>query len=388
MGFLRYHGNQLASACMALLLLIDQHVIVSAVRAPIKPVRDSRMPQTDICAVPPMIAVYGGSFDPPHKGHSGLIETAARLKGVEKVIVVPSGGDVKPTAADAGTESLAIYEKPGRANFDKRLMWTKALWDSLGKDVRDKVIVSEVERTGGIETPMLLDTLEKQGWENRTREGPCGQPHLSFIVGSDYAGSIHAWSKAANWMQRHLIVNLRDQDEEQSTRSVMEKFGWPSQNLHFVRAPFQSVSSTEVRKRIFIITHLKKHRTWVNVRLRRILERITDLAMRELQEMLPERVFISLSESMEQLSAAYLLKYPNDGQVFDYYVKANAFQVSERELYSLLKEEVLGKKCCWQRGPPRALGNSLLRTSTRRHEGTVREVLPTMVEVRRANVRG
>ena len=36
------------------------------------------------------IAVYGGSFDPPHKGHKTLAENLAEACGAEKVIIIPA----------------------------------------------------------------------------------------------------------------------------------------------------------------------------------------------------------------------------------------------------------------------------------------------------------
>ena len=35
------------------------------------------------------IGVYGGTFDPIHKGHSRLLELAKTLGGLDKVIVMP-----------------------------------------------------------------------------------------------------------------------------------------------------------------------------------------------------------------------------------------------------------------------------------------------------------
>ncbi|MGN0526119.1 MAG: nicotinate (nicotinamide) nucleotide adenylyltransferase [Acutalibacteraceae bacterium] len=36
------------------------------------------------------IGIYGGSFDPPHKGHKLLCENLKKVSGVEKVLIIPA----------------------------------------------------------------------------------------------------------------------------------------------------------------------------------------------------------------------------------------------------------------------------------------------------------
>ncbi len=36
------------------------------------------------------IALFGGSFDPPHIGHKAIVKSLCNLKDIDKVIVMPT----------------------------------------------------------------------------------------------------------------------------------------------------------------------------------------------------------------------------------------------------------------------------------------------------------
>ena len=38
----------------------------------------------------PTVAIFGGSFDPPHKGHQRIVEKATEVLDIDKLIVVPA----------------------------------------------------------------------------------------------------------------------------------------------------------------------------------------------------------------------------------------------------------------------------------------------------------
>ena len=41
------------------------------------------------------VGIFGGSFDPPHKGHLAVVEAAVRTAGLDQVLVIPSAGAYK-----------------------------------------------------------------------------------------------------------------------------------------------------------------------------------------------------------------------------------------------------------------------------------------------------
>lgn len=54
------------------------------------------------------IAVYGGSFDPPHKGHKLLAQNLAEICGAEKVIIIPTA--LSPFKETSGATAADRYE--------------------------------------------------------------------------------------------------------------------------------------------------------------------------------------------------------------------------------------------------------------------------------------
>jgi len=66
------------------------------------------------------IALFGGSFDPPHIGHEAVVREALKLKYVEKVVIMPT------------------YQNPFKSSFyapsTLRLKWLKMIFGSF-KDV-------------------------------------------------------------------------------------------------------------------------------------------------------------------------------------------------------------------------------------------------------------
>lgn len=54
------------------------------------------------------IAIYGGSFDPPHKGHKSLALNLAKKCGADKVIIMPTA--LSPFKSSSGATSADRYE--------------------------------------------------------------------------------------------------------------------------------------------------------------------------------------------------------------------------------------------------------------------------------------
>lgn len=112
------------------------------------------------------VAVYGGSFDPPHLGHV-MVVTHLLLNdpSVDRVIV------------------MVCYQQTGKnlTNFGLRYDMTQAAFDHL----RHRVQVSDLEKKlgGESETLRTMKTLkaEHPDW------------NLRFVMGSDLLDKCHTW---------------------------------------------------------------------------------------------------------------------------------------------------------------------------------------------------
>ena len=111
----------------------------------------------------PTIALFGGSFDPPHKGHQAIIKKTASLLDIDTLVIMPA--------------FLNPFKKSTLASPKKRLEWCKEVCDI------PKVTVSDFEILQGrpVYTIQTLDFLKKE-YEVKY-----------LVIGSDNLDSIDRW---------------------------------------------------------------------------------------------------------------------------------------------------------------------------------------------------
>lgn len=116
------------------------------------------------------VAIFGGSFDPPHIGHEKLIKQALTAGVVEEVWLMPA------------------FISPGKqavASAQDRLVLCRLFVKSLGEKVR--VADLEIKRGGESYT---LETV-------RLLKAKFDQKHQFYwLVGTDLVGDLHRWEKA------------------------------------------------------------------------------------------------------------------------------------------------------------------------------------------------
>lgn len=81
----------------------------------------------------PTIAIFGGSFDPPHKGHQQIVENAIENLDIDKLLVVPA--------------YLNPFKHSSLASASKRLEWCRTLFSNT-----PQVIVEDYEIIQGKST--------------------------------------------------------------------------------------------------------------------------------------------------------------------------------------------------------------------------------------------
>lgn len=83
------------------------------------------------------IALFGGSFDPPHNGHNSVVLEALEKLDIDKLIIMP-------TYINPFKQSFSADEK-------QRFLWVKKLWGHLPKveicdfEIRQKRPVPSIE---------------------------------------------------------------------------------------------------------------------------------------------------------------------------------------------------------------------------------------------------
>jgi len=123
------------------------------------------------------ILVFGGSFDPPHRGHAALLAAAAASVKPDRILVVPAyHAPLKDNAPAAPAEErLALVRLGVIAPLPAR-------W-------RERAFVDPSEARGG-KRAFTVDTLKRLSEEYPRAE-------LHFVCGQDAAASFPRWKEPA-----------------------------------------------------------------------------------------------------------------------------------------------------------------------------------------------
>ena len=129
------------------------------------------------------IAIYGGTFDPIHKGHLHVIEQVISRGIADRILVIPAG------------EPLLREAQPVASGADRRAMCVQALAD-LPAEISIKVEVNPIEilRSG---PSYAIDTVDAVA---QTYPGD----EILMIVGTD------AFAKIAQWHRSDELQDMVD----------------------------------------------------------------------------------------------------------------------------------------------------------------------------------
>ncbi len=108
-------------------------------------------------------ALFGGSFDPPHLGHSEIVKSLLKLDGVDRVLVVPT--------------FLNPFKSSYSVDGKKRLEWVKEVFDFKGVEIS----AYEIEQQRAVYTVETFRELSKKY-------------NIKYIViGADNLKSLSKW---------------------------------------------------------------------------------------------------------------------------------------------------------------------------------------------------
>ncbi len=112
------------------------------------------------------VAVFGGSFDPPHIAHEKIIEEAIKKLDIDALFIVPT--------------YLNPFKKSSFAPAQKRLEWVKKLHPN---DKKVKVLDFEVKQKRAVPTIETIKyILDKYDIDK-----------IYLIIGADNLKSLHQW---------------------------------------------------------------------------------------------------------------------------------------------------------------------------------------------------
>ena len=168
------------------------------------------------------IAIYGGSFDPPHKGHKLLAENLAGVCDAERVIIIPT--------------ALSPFKSSSSATAEDRLNMCRLFFNESLFEVSD----IEIKRGGKSYT---VDTLTQIKEENPDSE-------LFLFMGDDMLLSFDKWYKHEEILRLATIVcacRTENLQELENMRSFVENVLNAEDRVIICESvPFE-ISSTEIR---------------------------------------------------------------------------------------------------------------------------------------------
>jgi nicotinate-nucleotide adenylyltransferase len=151
------------------------------------------------------IALFGGSFDPPHFGHKAVVDAALSALDIEAVIVMPT--------------YLNPFKSQVYASSELRLRWLKMIFSNYKKVKIDEYEIRCKQKVPTLQTVRhLLQSYEK----------------IYLIIGADNLEKLHLWH-GYNELEKLVTFVVASREEIPLPKEILA--------LHIE----QNVSSTALR---------------------------------------------------------------------------------------------------------------------------------------------
>ena len=173
------------------------------------------------------IGLFGGTFDPIHKGHTHIARAFADELKLDSVIFLPAGD---PYHKD-GTQTPAEH----------RLAMTEL---AAAADPRFAVSDCDIVRGGATYT---FDTMQIFRQQFPTAE-------LWWLLGMDSLLKLHTWKKWQT-LVRQTNIAVANRNGGSLAQAPRELHGWLGEalqngSLHLLQAPLLDISSSDIRGRL------------------------------------------------------------------------------------------------------------------------------------------
>ena len=156
------------------------------------------------------IALFGGSFDPPHIGHENIVKALLNLDYIDRVVVMPT--------------FLSPFKSNSHAPASLRLNWLKNIFNKFDTVEIDDFEVNQKKKIPSIKSVDYLLTKYSK---------------IYLVIGADNLASLHKWYDYDKLMKRvNLIIATRDNIKIYNSSCKLEIM--------------DNISSTELRENIDI----------------------------------------------------------------------------------------------------------------------------------------
>ena len=247
------------------------------------------------------IGLFGGSFDPPHRGHRKALRAFINEANLDLVYVVPSG--ISPSAGKGNASGFATPAQ--------RLEMTRIAFSTLSDKVR--VLDWEIRAEGVSYTYLTVDRIKKE-------HPDCD---LFLLIGTDQFLSFdRTWRCADKIMQTcTLCVMNRDGKEGEALKfkkSELEKIG---AHCLLLREKAYIISSSEIRRQlkkyeysVALVPSVHEYVTLHGI-YQTQSQRKRALLARLKKELSPQRLSHTLSVERETALLCRLFMYPKSSDL-------------------------------------------------------------------------
>ena len=168
------------------------------------------------------VGVFGGAFDPPHRGHVALAQTALQQLQLDVLHVVPTG------QAWHKSRDLTVGEH--------RLAMTRLAFEGID---RVQVDAREIARSGPSYT---VDTLTEL-------QAAYPQAQLYLLVGEDQAQALPTWHR---WqaLVRLAIICVAARADHTGATGQFDALKSLLPDLRILKMPPLDISATDIRRRL------------------------------------------------------------------------------------------------------------------------------------------
>ena len=164
--------------------------------------------------------IFGGTFNPPHIGHSILADYVREELLLDKIIFIPSGNP--PLKDSISTEH--------RLNMSKL---------AFGND--ENFEISEIESENIEKKSYTVDTLQKLNEKYKDED-----VQLYLIIGMDKLNELPKWKEPEKLFElaKVIVINRPDNSVSNAKPEFRER-------AEVINTPELEISSSEIRKRIY-----------------------------------------------------------------------------------------------------------------------------------------
>lgn len=185
-----------------------------------------------------IIAVYGGSFNPPTIAHEKISKDILSLNNVDKFIYLPVGDK---------------YEKPELISSCHRLNMLEIMVNEIRKSGITSVEVSDLE----VKSKNLLYTIDSL----RAIKNIYKDKDIAFVMGTDNLIDFENWEKPIELLEEFYFIVI--ERKNQSVEEILERFKflkkYTNKFIILKKTSYEAVNSTFIRENINNISLIKDY---------------------------------------------------------------------------------------------------------------------------------